>query len=136
MSCTLTKKVRNELVSDLATTNEAVATLETKVTALETNVNSVVEKDDDYTIDDVDAIGTCVCTKATAMTITLPDATANAGRKLVFIRIGAGETTISSAGDDTISGGAGDLTLASSLDTITIQAFGTNWMSISGIIGT
>ncbi len=127
-SCVNTKEAYN-------TAKTATDALDLRATALETNVNSVVEKDDDYTIDDVDAIGTCVCTKATAMTITLPDATANAGRTIVFIRIGAGEITISSAGDDTISGGAGDLTLASSLDTITVQAFGTNWMSISGIIG-
>jgi hypothetical protein len=80
-----------------------------------------------------DKVHTLLLNNGSTETVNLPDAASFPGRILVIKSIGNGNVTINRSGSDTIDGDTSK-TLVTQYDSITLQAFGTNWNILSWYI--
>jgi len=79
----------------------------TSTTAGLVRTDRILSKSASYTITDVDGVGLLLMTiGSSTLTVTLPDATNNIGRKITIKKVdsGTGKVTVSRAGSDTIDG--------------------------------
>lgn len=105
-----------------------LATYEGRITDLEEN-NGVITKTADYTATVTDGV-ILVDTNAAAVTITLPTAVGNTGKRFIIKVIDAtNTTTIDGDGTETIDG-ATTKSLSTLWETIRIISDGANWLII------
>ena len=97
-------------------------------------VKEIAASGDDYAITNTDGYSTFLVNDA--VTITLPNASENVGRRFLFIQKAAATLTIAQNADDAnINGADADYTTADAAgDRIELVSTGTEWLAVSSTI--
>lgn len=108
--------------------------LETALSDTTYGVSELAAAAADYAITDTDGYSTFIVNDA--ITVTLPDASDNAGRRILFIQLGTATLTIAQNADGANINGAGaDLTtLDAAGDRAELVSTGSEWLVVSSTI--
>ena len=108
--------------------------LETALSDTTYGVSELAAAAADYAITATDGYSTFIVNDA--ITVTLPDASDNAGRRILFVQLGTATLTIAQNADDAnINGADADLTtLDAAGDRIELVSTGAEWLAVSSTI--